>query len=179
MAKAAIYRDARRRNRNARRAACAALSEQRAVRVDVDLEIAYRVCRVLDEIGHAAKARGNAARAAVRVIRRLVDEGAEFIQLRLKLREHALRELHLNVRLHLPADTADILPAIDRAAVFAARNKAAASARDTADVIAHMLIADNRAVFAAPNGSRVIARDTTGIERGKKRAAGGQLRHIE
>ena len=83
MAKAAIYRDARRRNRNARRAACAALSEQRAVRVDVDLEIAYRVCRVLDEIGHAAKARGNAARAAVRVIRRLVDKRTEFIQLRL------------------------------------------------------------------------------------------------
>ena len=78
-----VCRDARRRECNARRAACAALSEQRAVRVDVDLEIAYRVCRVLDEIGHAAKARGNAARAAVRVIRRLVDEGAEFIQLRL------------------------------------------------------------------------------------------------
>ena len=83
MAKAAIYRDAWRRNRNARRAVCAALPEQRAVRVDVDLEIAYRVCRVLDEIGHAAKARGNAARTAVRVIRRLVDKRAELIQLRL------------------------------------------------------------------------------------------------
>ena len=42
-----------------------------------------------------------------------------------------------------------------------------------------MLIADNRAVFAAPNGSRVIARDAAGIERGKKRAARGQLCHIE
>ena len=87
----------------------------------------------------------------------------------------AFRQLQLHIRLRLPDDVADVLPAIDHTGIFAAADVAAASSGDAAGVVADVRVADDGGVRAILDDARGIARDAARLPRALHRAGDGAV----
>lgn len=78
----------------------------------------------------------------------LIGERFQFLQLVLQLLLCALGDGHGDIRLDLTGDAADVLAAVDRAGVRIIEQIPARHARNAADVVADVLIADRAGIFA-------------------------------
>ena len=157
---------------------------QRAVSTDgrVDpsrhLDVVHTIHCVSDAAGKAVQPCGNAAGAALRVVRRLIHKFVQLLKLLLDLTSGALAQLHTDIRLELAGDTADILSSADAALIRAAQDLAAAASGNAADVVADVLVADGREIRAVHDRAGGIPGNTAGIRRNVRRIGLRQAREI-
>lgn len=114
-----------------------------------------------------------------RVGGRLIGERFELLQLILQLLLCALGDGHGDIRLDLPGDAADVLAAVDCAGVRIIEQIPARHARNAADVVADVLIANRAGIFADCDQASIPARDAACGGRGEEGLRGGKIGKIK
>ena len=91
----------------------------------------------------------------------------------------ALGDGHGDIRLDLTGDAADVLAAVDRAGICIVEQIPARHARNAADVVADVLIADRAGIFADCDQASIPARNAAGGGRGEEGLRGGKIGKIK
>ena len=109
----------------------------------------------------------------------LIGERFQFLQLVLQLLLCALGDSHSDIRLDLTGDAANVLAAVDRAGICIVEQIPARHARNAADIVADMLIADRAGIFADCDQTSIPARDAACGGRGEEGLRSGEIGKVE
>ena len=142
-------------------------------------EVIGRVGRAVEIRSHSGQLGAEVACRTACVSGCLIGERFQFLQLVLQLLLCALGDSHSDIRLDLTGDAANVLAAVDRAGICIVEQIPARHARNAADIVADMLIADRAGIFADCDQTSIPARDAACGGRGEEGLRSGEIGKVE